>query len=621
MKVVDQILEQLEHLIQNRSFQPLETEKIEIKPSPPDKKSAKSIFQSVCAFLNTAGGIVIVGIKESQNPRCYEFKGYFENSENLIKSIENSFTDENGNIVHIEDYLNMEIKPFMSGQVAVLYVENLPEEKKFVYFEGHPYQRKMTGDEIISKNKIQAHQDFIREIVNARELKIVANAKIEDLNVEKLNDYIQILNKEIKIETIKADINQAIPFLQRKKFVLGNDITILGMLVCGNHPEDFIGNRCQVDGFVDSEISIVQDKKVFKDNILPLMEKSVSYVYKNIQVGVSVERGGTKLPEYPEKLIRECVNNALAHRDYAIDKYVNINIKPNEYIEFRNPGAFKQSLLIEEPNHEIPIRRIIPDAKPNNPKLADILKVFDKWEGKGIGMATLVNESLEDKIDLPYYRIYGPDSIGLFIRKGKIVDDQIAQLFETYSGFIYKKLDAAELTTEEKSVLSYIYKSEIENKKYRHTILLTPDNNHHKSLYRLEKSGLIVKHPLSNPSYPLFVVDRVLAQDNFNKEIRALLGGEFDILNNDFKKVLTEIYKSNKFSIEPDISAKQVSYRLYFLENKQISDFREFDIFYRKIRYIVNQLEKRALIIRIGGKPKYVLNPNFKRTPSLFNSE
>ena len=99
------------------------------------------------------------------------------------------------------------------------------------------------------------------------------------------------------------------------------------------------------------------------------------------------------------------------------------------------------------------------------------------------------------------------------------------------------------------------------------------------------------------------------------------MGGEFDILNNDFKKVLTEIYKSNKFSIEPDISAKQVSYRLYFLENKQISDFREFDIFYRKIRYIVNQLEKRALIIRIGGKPKYVLNPNFKRTPSLFNSE
>ena len=115
-----------------------------------------------------------------------------------------------------------------------------------------------------------------------------------------------------------------------------------------------------------------------------------------------LRKGGTSKPEYPEQLLRETINNALAHRDYSIDKYININIKPNEHIEIRNPGAFKKMLLIEEFSSEIPVRKIIPDSKPRNPKLADVLKVFDKWEGKWKGMSNLVNDTLDNKIDLPF---------------------------------------------------------------------------------------------------------------------------------------------------------------------------------------------------------------------------
>jgi ATP-dependent DNA helicase RecG len=72
------------------------------------------------------------------------------------------------------------------------------------------------------------------------------------------------------------------------------------------------------------------------------MERSVGFVYKNIQVGVAYNKGGAELPEYPEKLIRETINNALAHRDYSINRFVNIIIKPNQSIEVRNPGNFRQ---------------------------------------------------------------------------------------------------------------------------------------------------------------------------------------------------------------------------------------------------------------------------------------
>ena len=55
------------------------------------------------------------------------------------------------------------------------------------------------------------------------------------------------------------------------------------------------------------------------------MEKGINFILQNIQVGVSVEAGGTSVPEYPIRLIRESVNNSLAHRDYGINKFL-INI-------------------------------------------------------------------------------------------------------------------------------------------------------------------------------------------------------------------------------------------------------------------------------------------------------
>jgi len=85
------------------------------------------------------------------------------------------------------------------------------------------------------------------------------------------------------------------------------------------------------------------------------------------------------------------VNNALAHRDYSLDRQVILAIKPGKHIAIRNPGTFRKRLLIEAPADPIPMLRILPEAKPRNPKLADVLRVYRKWEGRGIGMATLVS--------------------------------------------------------------------------------------------------------------------------------------------------------------------------------------------------------------------------------------
>lgn len=46
-------------------------------------------------------------------------------------------------------------------------------------------------------------------------------------------------------------------------------------------------------------------------------------------------------------------------------------ILTGDHIAIRNPGRFRQTLIIEDGDSAIPVRRILPEAKPRNPKLAD----------------------------------------------------------------------------------------------------------------------------------------------------------------------------------------------------------------------------------------------------------
>ncbi|MFN0080971.1 MAG: RNA-binding domain-containing protein [Ferruginibacter sp.] len=626
MRQIEKILSEVEVCIDKNIFKKLEHDKLELKDNSHDSSKWKEIYETSCAFLNTNGGIIIVGIKEDEINQKFIITGFDKKNENKTKEIKNIFKDKFGKNLDLSLYFpDFEINKILDKEVLVIYIDPVPEELKYIYFENTPYERIITRDYTIPKNKIEAQENYKVELLNAKELHPVVNTALSDLNVNKLNGYIHILNRDFVMEVIKPDIESAKSFLVRKGFVtkLNFQPTVLGALVCANNIGDLLGNKAEIDCYVDTGLKIAENKKILIDNILDLMEKALNFITQNIQVGVSVEAGGTGVPEYPIRLIRESINNSLAHRDYQIAKFTNVNIVPNKHIEIRNPGRFKSELKIEDFNNPIPVRRIIPgNSKPNNPRLADVLKVFDRLEGKGLGMSTLTNECLSNNVDLPYYKFHSSDELSLYIRKGKLLDEKMESLINAYQGFIEKKLNGNSITIQEKLVLSYFYKSEIENKNERYTILLTKDNNHLAAINTLEDNGLIYKHSASTDLHSVYVINRELFKSNFISELRDLFGADYDALPKDGRDVLSCIYEFNRHA-KGKYQFPNANIIGDYLWSKagNANVLNGFEGFKRAVRGHVNKMVKRNVIVKVDGKPLYKINIKFVKRPSLYDDE
>ena len=132
MKEVEKILNRLEDCIQNNYYEPVETEVVELKPTPPSLDKAKEMLKSVCAFMNTNGGILVLGIQDNNNvtPKNYKLKGYNENFENALKLIGKQFTDKDGKPIDVsESIISYTVKDFLTDRICVIILINFPTIK------------------------------------------------------------------------------------------------------------------------------------------------------------------------------------------------------------------------------------------------------------------------------------------------------------------------------------------------------------------------------------------------------------------------------------------------------------------------------------------------------------
>lgn len=608
-------LRAIEESIVSHQFRDKENSKIELK-SLSNNGEWKSFHETVCAFLNTDGGYIICGIKEKNDKSGYLFTPFDRNNESKLVELHSSvFKDDLDLYPNLTDNITFDYIDFMTGSVALVKVLPLRSDLKFLSYKGKYYERKLTADCEIPISRINQQKEYKAELEYAKEISIVPQAVIKDLSLHKINGYIDLINKGKRNETLKANLKQAKSFLERKHFCKDDAVTTLGMLVCGEDPFHFLEYRCEVDCYYDRSNNVSGDKQFIKDDVLTLMDEAFRFVWGHIKIGRSYEGGGKSVPEYSEELIREVVNNALAHRDYAINKIITINIEPSKHIEIKNPGAFKERIKITDTRADIPVRRLIPGIpESKNPKLADVLKVFDKIESQGRGMSALVNAALDNKIDMPYYDLKDSEYVSLVVPSGKLVDDSIDYWLKSFESYISRKLRIA-LTDEHKQVLAYFRKSEQLNKQRRYTILLSESNNHFDVIVQLKEAGLILEHSASTDDNPVYILERELMKDNFIDELIQLYGDQVLSWPDTTKIVLNIVYRYSIYN-ETAIRPVDVTPEVYLIENGKFIDPKKFESLGRKVRKIMNDFARENILVSHGKG--YIINKEYQPKTSLF---
>lgn len=123
--------------------------------------------------------------------------------------------------------------------------------------------------------------------------------------------------------------------------------------------------------------------------VLPLAKDTSSFKRKDV-------------PNFPIKVLREAVINALVHRDYDIKETGCTLEIDNNKITVKSPGKPLPSISLEELNSfEAPSLR-------RNPILTYVFSLMDYVEEKGFGMDTFKSLNKEFGLPLPVYKIKEP---------------------------------------------------------------------------------------------------------------------------------------------------------------------------------------------------------------------
>ncbi len=609
---ISDTLAKIEESVRTNIFIDVEKSKVELKDLSTGN-DWNSLKETICAFLNTDGGIAVCGVRERN--KQYTLTGFNRNNESKIIDLHSSFKDDNGLSIDLTDKIYFDYFPLFGSEVVAIFVYPLSDDEKYVSYQGKYYERKLTQDREIAAAKLQRQREYKAELEYAKELTIVDTAQLSDLSLDKINKYINLLNLEIRNETLKPTHVKAKEFLTKQHFVRDNKVTALGMLVCGDDPFHYLSERVEVNCYYDTSSDIGKDKKIFRNDVINLMEDTFRYIWGHIKINRTIKDGGKGEPEYPEKMIRETINNALAHRDYTIASFVTVTVEPNKYIEIKNPGSFKEKMKLIHTETDIPIRRLVPGIpESKNPKLASVLKVFDKIESQGRGMASLVNAALDNLIDLPFYEIK-PSAISLKIPSGKLVDEPVESWLAGFENYIAGKLKT-QITYEHKAVLAYFYKSEQLNRQRFFTILLSESNNHYVVIDQLNKSGLIYEHPFSSEENPIYILDRVLMNTSFVDELIEIVGSDFVSYDAVAKEILNITYLYTKFNNKAlraaDITP-EVYQRLY---GKEIMA-KKYESLGRKVRNFCKSFEQRGFLTK-NEKNAYLFHFTYNSKNSLF---
>jgi len=280
------------------------------------ERLSDAIAKDMCAFANSSGGKIILGIDDKTN----RVKGF--RLTNDIKSKIQSYAR------NIDPSLTI-AEPEQIGDLVVIYV---PEGKDKPYFvNGRCYIRQGATSQQLTRDEIL---NFFQR-TNALRFDIMLNNKFsmdKDLSHSAFDRFLSEANidKSLSREHILRNLN----------LWEDNRMVNAGVLFFAKSIRRFFLNSVITavlyQGYERIEIL---DRQDFEEDFITNLYGVIRFLLRNLRVR-SVIQGLKRydIPEFPEEILREVVLNAMVHRDYFSEGRILVEIFKDR-VEVSNPGG------------------------------------------------------------------------------------------------------------------------------------------------------------------------------------------------------------------------------------------------------------------------------------------
>ncbi|WP_223144720.1 RNA-binding domain-containing protein [Macrococcoides canis] len=334
--------------------------------------------------------------------------------------------------------MKQELKEEMSNNLSFTEVtEKVIKGKRVIFFgipaalkglpttyQGRAYGR--TGESIDTLSTYEMKKIYNQTSEDWSKM-IVEDATIEDLSKEAIKmarEKYKVKNSSLADEVDDWD---DVTFLNKAKITLKSKITNTAIILLGNPESTSLLNNAQINvsWILKDQDNIEIDYEHFSAPMLINIDKIYNKI-RNLNYRYIADDSifPTETKKYDSYVLRESLNNAIAHQDYTLNGKINLVEYPNKVV-ISNVGEFLPESI------EYVINSDTPSEIYRNQFLADAMVSLNMIDTIGSGIKKMMNIQMKRTFPLPTYDITDKGALNPKVQVtifGEIIDENYTKL-------------------------------------------------------------------------------------------------------------------------------------------------------------------------------------------------
>jgi predicted HTH transcriptional regulator len=299
--------------------------------------NAESLAGEICAFANTAGGVMLVGIHDSDL-----VQGIPAEKINLVENYISNICRNNCR-PPVLLFLKILLLPDANGANQPVVKLDIPKSVFVHQTSGGRYFQRL------GVTKVDLTPQELARLFQQREQSFVFDEQI--IRQATLDD----LNRKL-LKTFAPESKQPWEKILENKHILSRDEqnvlrpSISGLLTFGDAPEQFLPSAyIEATAYRGTQMAAatVIDAKKITGPLHQQIDAAVNFVERNMKVAQIKTVGRQDYPQYDLLAIHEAVVNAVAHRDYSNGGSNSRMLLFDNRLEIYNPGRLPNTITLE----------------------------------------------------------------------------------------------------------------------------------------------------------------------------------------------------------------------------------------------------------------------------------